>query len=345
MILYIIFMIKLKNILIKYFIKLIPLLFIISFGILINSWVIHNNNFFYADDWGWFLILKKYSWFNFFKIIPTQMYNDRPIGVLFLKTLFAVFKYNHTIHHTILLCIHILNAIMVYLFINQLVKYFHLKLKYLFFLGAIYFIAWPKSIMAVHWDAAAFDLLSCFFTLIFLNLCMQLLKTKNMLLGILSTIVFLLMVRTKESTLLISIIPIIIIFIKSKPRKLSFNFFKNNLSSLIFILLNIVLTIFYLSYLLILANQSHFMGYGPGSPYYVSLNPFIILRNLFRYIYLFVDIFSSNQVFTRYAQLPLFLSILFIILIMYLLIHKKTQDIAILCVFSLILSLFPVLPL
>jgi len=178
-----------------------------------------------------------------------------------------------------------------------------------------------------------------------LNLCMQLLKTKNMLLGILSTIVFLLMVRTKESTLLISIIPIIIIFIKSKPRKLSFNFFKNNLSSLIFILLNIVLTIFYLSYLLILANQSHFMGYGPGSPYYVSLNPFIILRNLFRYIYLFVDIFSSNQVFTRYAQLPLFLSILFIILIMYLLIHKKTQDIAILCVFSLILSLFPVLPL
>ena len=95
-----------KEIVIKHIKILLAILFIAIFGIYINKWVLSSNNFFYSDDWGWFLYSKNHSWLSYLNFFPTQMYDDRPVGYFIIKFLFTVFGYNNVNHHWILLLLY-----------------------------------------------------------------------------------------------------------------------------------------------------------------------------------------------------------------------------------------------
>ena len=64
----------------------IPILFVLTLVITLNLGSISPNNYFFADDWGWFY-RTKFTDFSDFPIIPTQLYNDRPVGEIVLRLL------------------------------------------------------------------------------------------------------------------------------------------------------------------------------------------------------------------------------------------------------------------
>ncbi|MRD45831.1 hypothetical protein GHT07_00960 [Caenimonas koreensis DSM 17982] len=49
------------------------------------------RHFFFADDWGWLYLAEFAPVTQIVSILPQQVYNDRPVGALFIKLLYRLF--------------------------------------------------------------------------------------------------------------------------------------------------------------------------------------------------------------------------------------------------------------
>lgn len=135
-----------------------PILFVLTLVTILNSGSISPNNYFFADDWGWFY-RSIFSDFSTFPILPTQLYNDRPVGEIVLRLLFTLFDFNYVLIHYVLLSIHLLNVYIIF----QIISKYQRKEISLFI--CLLFGIWYPSNFAIGWIAAIFDLICSTFIL------------------------------------------------------------------------------------------------------------------------------------------------------------------------------------
>lgn len=319
---------------------------IIIFGIFANHWIISPKNGFVFDDWAYLYKFKFMPIEAFLKILPDSTYNDRPVGELFLKTLFGFFYDNYQLYHSVLLIIHITNAILVFqilsIAINNIKPKFQSQ-KTIALLSAIIFVIWPKSTMAVQWNSAIFDLLGTFLALIIIRLYLY--KTNNISIKTIKYFLiislFFITLRTKEMFIVLPAILFVYEVIKN------YSNFKKNLNQLFnpIILTQTVIAALY-AFLLIRLKTNNQIVNDLNSPYFMSFNPFVLIENLFKYIFLYFNFGSVEFSFTQYNNKSILLVIGFLVAaIIIILKYRKNIHIILGVVLLLPISLLTVLPL
>jgi len=303
----------------KYKHNLVYILAIIVVTIFLQSWILNTRNFFFLDDWDHLFKAQFVPYSELWHLLPTQMYNDRPVGFIFVKFIYQIFGLNSYAFHSVFLSLHIANAILVFFLFKKIFKNSTSA-----FLVALLFANWPKSIMAAQWTAAVFDTLSVFLGLIYLNL----ITSEKKLFKYLSLIPLFLALRTKESVIFLPLIPLIYNFIKSK---------KFVLSPDLFLSLIYGLGLFYLS------KVTNNQGYDPGNPYFPNYNPFNWLIALFKYLYIFFGLTETGFSFSNFRLLGLLSSGFFVIVIIFLS-KLKISKTHIFFLISFLISIAPVLP-
>jgi len=136
------------------------------FGILVivliiitNIWVTIDKNYFLADDYNYLVASKFTPILQIIHFLPVRRYNDRPVGQIIIQILFNFWGLRSQYYHTVFLLIHFLNCFLIYLLVKKILVVFkEQKFKYLPLLTVAIFGVWPKSLHAVSWIAAVFDL-------------------------------------------------------------------------------------------------------------------------------------------------------------------------------------------
>lgn len=319
--------------------------FIIIFGLLGNSWIIGPKNGFVFDDWAYLYKFKFNAIFDFVRPLPTSTYNDRPVGEMFLKILYNFFYDNYQLYHSVFLVMHIASAILLYQITTTVLRTLKPKTSNYKIIGlvtALVFVVWPKSLMAVQWNSAIFDLLGTFIALIIFRLYLW--HPARPKIQTLNTIILLLLffvsLRTKEMFIVIPIILLGYELIKAKK-----------IDKKLIRLLNpvitgqVVIAALYLMALIILKTNNNIVN-DPTSPYFVSFAPAVIFENLFRYIFLYFNYGSVEFSFVSYNSKSLFLAIAFLLSLLVLAIkNKKSAKSTIITAVLFPISLLTVLPL
>ena len=265
--------------------KKIYIIMLLGFSLLSVFWIISEKNSFCFDDTTWLLKVSTTSYQDLFSFIPHSAYLDRPIGVIFLKLLYDLFGLDYGYHHAVLIGLHIINTVLVFL-VTQLLFEFKFRNNDKTFLGAVvtagFFGIWPRTQMAVQWDAAIFDLLGVFLALLSCWFYLQYQK-KNRYKGqnlVLTLFFYYLAIRTKEMFLVLPLLFMMFeiwrMLIEGRRR-----FSKAVLVGL-FMMIFFLGVIFYCKMQGSITNDSQ-------NPYYQSFNPVILFENLLRYCSLCFD--------------------------------------------------------
>ncbi|MFY2842303.1 hypothetical protein ACOTJF_11460 [Achromobacter ruhlandii] len=156
-------------------------------------WVLDARNFFRADDWGWlgFSAFKDIG--DFLNVLPTRIYNDRPVGALFIRGMHHLVGLNYPGFQASLVLLHVANNVMLYLVACRYMP------KKGAFVAAALSATWFVALNAVGWVAAIFDLLGATLCLIALLLRQQALRRGgDWRWNVAGALVYLMALRTKE---------------------------------------------------------------------------------------------------------------------------------------------------
>jgi hypothetical protein len=86
----------------------------------LHRYVLDPNYFHMADDWGWLHLVHFHPIPAYVSWLPKMLYNDRPVGALFLRELHLAFGLAVVPMHAVLLALHLGNAVLVYLIAKRL---------------------------------------------------------------------------------------------------------------------------------------------------------------------------------------------------------------------------------
>ncbi len=321
------------------------LLNVLTITIIVSLWVITNKNGFVFDDYAWLQKAHFRTYNQLFSLIPQTRYNDRPVGAVLIKILYNKFGLDYIKHHMVLLLFHIANTIMVYTLVRKIIQ--HLKIKnaeYLPIIAMAWFGIYPKSLMAIQWDASIFDLLGATFVLTIMNLYVStLIDDKYKYFN--STLIvafYILALRTKEMTITIPVILILYYLISNtinKDRTLQPTPKIKRLDIVLLIIMAIYG--FYVNRLSSIENITEDIN----NPYFISFNPFNIIRNFIRYCSLYFNYENSSFVFEKFtilSSIPIIVFFAIFIGAIYQLIKKKSYQLLSLYII-IVISFSPVL--
>ncbi|NOU73886.1 hypothetical protein GC098_21210 [Paenibacillus sp. LMG 31458] len=326
------------------------LLLIIIVSFISNYWIISPRNGFIFDDYSWLNTVKFNSYSDIFNFIPQSKYNDRSVGTIFIKLLFDSFGMDFIKHHVWLLLLHMINTILLFSFIKKVLKEINYNnAKFLPLIVVVIFGIFPRSLMAVQWDAAIFDLLGATLILLVLNIYVlrNLMVQYKVFHTIIIVVLYYLALRTKEMALTLPVILFIYETIKiSILNNLSL---KTILSSIKNNKLLIVLCFIMISYFLLLNHlpSAGNMTEDVTSPYYLSFNPIDIFKSLLKYLILYLNYTIPDFTFTKFNKLTITLLVFYIIsfvISVYYLVKKKNY-ILILVFLAIAAAFSPVLPM
>lgn len=326
--------------------KKIEVTFIIVLVLLFHGWLLDARNFFIFDDFSHFLYVQHS--FPEFSLVPSQMYNDRPVGSIFLYFFFQFLGTNHQLHHLMLLFLHITSSVLLYGF---LLKLFSIQkredLLWLAFPITLLFALWTRSTFAIWWSSAIFDLVGLLFSLTYLLSYTRLhnrFSWKSFACMLLS---FFLMVRSKEATLLIAAIPVLnemLLVDKSWKITQIRQLITNRTFLICFTFL--LISFYYIVSLFVLGNKTAYMGFGPESPYYTSLNPLLLGRNMLRYLYSYFSILETGFNFQSFQPVGVISTAIGIFMpLLALFFHHKNRKLLLFFMLSTIAAFLPVLPM
>jgi hypothetical protein len=321
--------------------NLFSLLLIALAAIILNKWVLDFSNFFVFDDYSWLYVSQFNTYSEIINILPNSVYNDRPVGAVFMKVLYDLFGFNHQSHHLVLFIIHVLNAWAVFFIIKYAMvdlKVNEKKFPYIPLISALIFAIWAKSTMAIQWEAAIFDLLGTALALsgLLIYLRNRVLNKYNGFTLIVLMVLLFLSLRTKEMFL---VVPFILLSYEVVSNYID----KKNLLK-ITVKVKALLSISFLYAIMLFAlKSSESVASTPDNPYYLDFNLITIARNIFRYIFLFFNFSGSEFSFMLYRPMGVILACLFLtIFILSLILIKKYFFISYLFIVSF-MALGPVL--
>lgn len=261
-----------------------------------NLWVLDSCNWFVFDDWCYLAKSKLIGLDRLLRVLPAEKFNDRPIGLILLIGLYRTWGMNAQAHHAVLLSLHLLNVFLLWRMVHVVMDHWSLtgKYRYLPALSAAFFGLWPNSLMCVQWNSAVFDLFGVTLFLLSINIYVQARQSsKSAIVGnVLVLVTYLLAIRTKETFILLPLIFVLfewcVARTHSQERK-ERNFIVTKIS--------LVIMCFYTVYLL---AQPSAAVEDPTGAYYLSANPLISLRNIWRYGSLYFGFSVRGFHFTSY---------------------------------------------
>ena len=269
-------------------------------GIVFCGWGLSRTNFFQFDDYTWQWRTQITSFADLFNIIPNAPYNDRPVGAVLIKGLFSLFGMNEVAHHAVLLLIHLVSSLLLCTVISLILRDYlrNPSRKWmgdLPWISAVLFAGWSTStVRAVYWDSAVFDLLAGFFLLV--ASCFYFLAQDGkgrIWKSLICLLAYGLALRSKEmSVLLPCMLACITVWQITWYRKELGRRFTWNPALLGGLL---VLMVAYVSRILWIKSRNHDLA-DPLSPYFLSHDPLIILRNLIRYLAIYFNPFQDDYI-------------------------------------------------
>lgn len=203
---------------------------------------------------------------NLYRII-SEFYRGQyaPINQLYYSTLYHIFGYNAFAFHAGSIFFHILNAILVFLFIKRLSAVLKVSLdkaSLISLVTAVLFVIHPVTVESVAWIAASKVAIYAFFYLLALVSYLNYLNNKNWKTFILVIVFFLLSFGAKEQAVTLPVCLVLIDFLYKRD-------FRNKqvyLEKLPFFVLAILF-----GYVTMLSQQAHDEGvlsYKPQYPFY-----------------------------------------------------------------------------
>ena len=133
---------------------------ILATAFIYNGWLLDPRMFFYADAWDWLWRAEFFSWTSgIFTILPTAIYNDRPVGAALIKALYDAFGLNHWAFQFVWLSLHAINCVLLYTVAARYIG------RGGALAAALLAAVWFSANNAVGYTAAIFDLLAATFCL------------------------------------------------------------------------------------------------------------------------------------------------------------------------------------
>jgi len=327
--------------------EIIGVILVLSLTFISNSWVLDARNGFVFDDYTYMYRFEFSNIAERLSIIPKAQYNDRPVGELFLHTLFEIFGNNNVGHHFVLLGVHLLNTFFVYLLCKKLYDLFAINSLITPLLNAAVFGLWPKSVMCVQWDAAIFDLLGATFILICLNLYLSTILSKRYFEfnSIFLVVFYFTALRTKEMTILIPVIILLFdILYHLFKQGFSIQALRNFKINKLLILLN-TLMVLYTALIMVLGRENKITADVNG-PYFYTFKLDVIFQNFLRYLSMYFDYTNFQFGFTGFNFISYFAIGLFVIGLVYSIYLAGKEDYLLLWMYiGFAMTLSPVLPM
>jgi hypothetical protein len=315
-----------------------------------NLWTADIKNYFLADDY-WLLNEAHFnSADEIFNFLPVMKYNDRPVGRIIINVLHELFGMRSQIIHSVLLLTHVINAFLVFLLAKRVLRDFgKAEYVYLPFLAAASFGIWPKSLHAVSWLAAVFDLFGVTFFLLILILFVYRTASKWRYLNeALMAVLFIIALRTKE---MVIVAPLLMLAYEALRHLYKNQNVVSSLKKFRPSRISIVLLLIAIAYFLFITfGVDQEQTTDPTAPYFYTYNPLIILKDFAIYCYMYFDysrIEGSQGIFVGYNSIASTVSLavlapLFLISIVQL--FRKKYLLFFMFV-ALFIALAPVLPL
>ncbi|MGF6240998.1 hypothetical protein P3T42_002749 [Paraburkholderia sp. GAS38] len=254
--------------------KIFALFCIVATCLLYNSWLITGHLFFYFDDWNWLELAQFSPWSTYFHVLPDMIYNDRPVGGLFIKIIYQIFFLNHTAFSISFLALHTINCIFLYAIGSRYIS------RVGALLAAMLAATWLSSLTSLTWSAAVFDVLGA--TLCLAAIFVRQLSVKrngSFALDVLGALIFALSIRTKEFSLG-NIAVILLINLLADRQK-----FRDAVRQLAPYL--VVFIVYFIRYAYLEAHKP----LDSANPYSLNLNPISIAGNFQFYL---STLFYSN---------------------------------------------------
>ncbi len=271
-------------------------------------WTLDHRNFFRLDDFQW----EQLTYFNpmssYAHFIPMMPYNDRPVGALFLKFLFAAFGVHSTAHHVVLLLVHTGAALLFLIVLRLFLREYPASDKgsewseNIPWVAAMLFAGWSAStLLPISWDAAIFDLLACPLALL---ACLFYFKARrgpvHALYGIGAIALYYAALRTKEMTIALPAMLACFEFShwlwrrrhqpgSARPR-------------LVWLAVFLAIMCGYVARIMWIKSVNPNLDIA-SSPYYLSHSPVVLLRNVGRYLLLYFDPWQQENDFGSAATL------------------------------------------
>ncbi|MEC5216784.1 putative flippase GtrA [Actimicrobium sp. GrIS 1.19] len=174
---------------------LLAIVMIVICAVSYSWWLLDPRHFFLADDWNWLSRAHFWTLETYFNVLPILIYNDRPVGGLFIMAMYQIFSLNYVAIHASLLVLHLLNCILLFAIA---MRYMPMRSA---LLGAILAATWFSTIGAIGWAAAIFDVLGATLCLAVLFFRQLALKRSNIWLDVVGVLCYVLAIRTKEFAL------------------------------------------------------------------------------------------------------------------------------------------------
>jgi hypothetical protein len=162
------------------------------------AWSVRPEHFFFADDWDWLYRGAQFT------VLPRFAYNDRPVGAMVFRVLYGLFGLNPIPFHWTLLVLHLVNATLVLVLAQRLLRSWWLAAA-----TALAYGGWSAAIEAASWMAANFDVLAN--TLVLLTALTF--SSRRWTLRALSVVCFYLALRTKETAIVTPALLLVIVLV------------------------------------------------------------------------------------------------------------------------------------
>lgn len=315
------------------------LLLLFFFSFLSVLWVMSQANSLIFSDLTNLSNARFSSYQSLFRFLPAKSYNDRPIGLMFVKALNSIFGLNYTMFHFVFVIIHLINVALVYKIGMHIFNWEgNTAQPYCAILAAAVFGVYPVSLMAVSWISAIYDLLCCLFTLLSI---LFYLKARaggqyRAFYAVLFLIFYYLSLRSKEMSLILPLILLlyeVCMFLDSKNH--------------IMITWYLWVSVFFMLFYVILLFTEGRDKISPESPYYQNFSFKNLFRNAIRYLFLYFDWGNAGFSFNKYSLSSLPGILLFLVIgiySIYLLIRCKDFSLLI-SILTIGVSLAVVLPM
>lgn len=307
----------------KYEVIFFILIGIVTF--MIGAWTIRDDFYFLFDDIAWLKEVKfNFDVTEFFQILPTSRYNDRPLRTFFFWCIYQMFGLNYTAYYLIVLLWHVVDTYLVLILTFNILELIDKRKENVTksYICALFFGIYPKNLMAVYWIAgAANDLLCTFFSLLTMLCYSFYMKNRKAYMAIIGALVFYVCaMRSKEAAICLPLIILIFEYynsvVKNEKRKVYIG--------------NIILLCYMVIYLVTLLRLP--AGLTTDGQYKWDFSPLTIIKVLLNYIRMYFGLddgsfsYQINDYYTKLGNVGVVIcAIIFSILIARLLLKRDVK--------------------
>lgn len=293
------------------------LIMLFAFAFFAIFWILRASNSLTMDDFTTISVARFNEYSELFRLFPARSYNDRSLGLMFVKVLNDMFDSNYKMYHYSFVLVHLFNIAIIYRIGLKIFKKDENNYIYAILMSAVFGI-YPVSLMTVQWISAVYDLICCLFILLSILFYLKAMESDKyrIFYGILTVLFYYFSLRSKEMALVLPVIVIMYEVTKAIMEKKRFQITW-------FLCFNLIFMFIY-AWMLFTSGMKDIPV---NNPYYQSFNPINLFRNAVRYLIIYCDLGNSGFTYVGLTKGSIPLLIIFIFIMLFsIIIIKKFND-------------------